>query len=103
MSVERRDNDHLVEETKKDAAEIERKVCFHVLTFDVYLKAIKMAEHLRQNEEEMTKLLAEYWKLRHQTGKLDKRSWALADSFKEVYMETLANKLGLNLQDVTDV
>lgn len=31
MSVERRDNDHLVEETKRDAAEIERKVCFHVI------------------------------------------------------------------------
>lgn len=69
MSLERRDNDHVVEETKKEAAEIERM----------------MAEHLRQNEEEMANLLAEYWRLRHQT---------------EVYMETLANKLGLDLEGV---
>ncbi|KIJ34638.1 hypothetical protein M422DRAFT_70137 [Sphaerobolus stellatus SS14] len=69
MALERRDNDHVVEENKKAAAEIDRK----------------MAEHLRQNEEEMSKLLAEYWRLRHQT---------------EVYMETLANKLGLDLEGV---
>ncbi|KAF8482328.1 Nuf2 family-domain-containing protein [Gautieria morchelliformis] len=69
MSLERRDNDHVVEETKREAAEIEQK----------------MAEHLRQNEEELTKLLEEYWRLRHQT---------------EVYMETLANKLGLDLEAV---
>ncbi|GJJ12032.1 hypothetical protein Clacol_006272 [Clathrus columnatus] len=68
MSLERRDNDQAVEETKREAAEIERK----------------MAEHLRQNEEEMHKLLTEYWRLRHQA---------------EVYMETLANKLGLDFQD----
>lgn len=52
MSLERRDNDQAVEETKREAAEIERK----------------MTEHLRQNEEEMHKLLAEYWRLRHQAG-----------------------------------
>jgi len=69
MSLERRDNDQAVEETKREAAQTERK----------------MAEHLRQNEEEMTKLLAEYWRLSHQT---------------EVYMETLANKLGLDLEGV---
>lgn len=68
MSLERRDNDHVVEETKREASEIERK----------------MTEHLRQNEEEVQKLLTEYWRLRHQA---------------EVYMETLANKLGIDFQE----
>ncbi|KAI5122463.1 hypothetical protein M0805_008774 [Coniferiporia weirii] len=42
----------------------------------------KMQEHLKRNEAELNELLNEYWGLRHQT---------------EVYMETLANKLGMDL------
>ncbi|KII88867.1 hypothetical protein PLICRDRAFT_53383 [Plicaturopsis crispa FD-325 SS-3] len=42
----------------------------------------KMAEHLRRSEAELNELLSEYWTLRHQT---------------EVYMETLANKLGMQV------
>ncbi|KLO15739.1 hypothetical protein SCHPADRAFT_849077 [Schizopora paradoxa] len=42
----------------------------------------KMLEHLRKNENELNALLAEYWNLRHQT---------------DVYMETLANKLGIEV------
>ncbi|EJC97997.1 uncharacterized protein FOMMEDRAFT_143487 [Fomitiporia mediterranea MF3/22] len=42
----------------------------------------KMKEHLRKNEAELGELLSEYWRLRHQT---------------EVYMETLAEKLGMNI------
>ncbi|KAG0706409.1 Nuf2 family-domain-containing protein [Suillus ampliporus] len=42
----------------------------------------KMAEHLKKSETELNELLTEYWKLRHET---------------EVYMETLANKLNMNV------
>ncbi|KAH7889874.1 Nuf2 family-domain-containing protein [Phlebopus sp. FC_14] len=66
MDVERRDNDKQVEELRKEADEIETK----------------MAEHLKKSEAELNELLAEYWKLRHET---------------EVYMETLANKLNMNV------
>lgn len=41
-----------------------------------------MAEHMRQSQIELNELLTEYWKLRHAT---------------EVYMETLANKLGMQV------
>ncbi|KAI8998922.1 Nuf2 family-domain-containing protein [Trametes punicea] len=67
MSVERRDNDRQVEELRAEADEIERK----------------MAEHLKTSQAELNELLAEYWKLRHET---------------EVYMETLANKLGMQVR-----
>ncbi|KAG2149272.1 Nuf2 family-domain-containing protein [Suillus clintonianus] len=42
----------------------------------------KMSEHLKKSEAELNELLTEYWKLRHET---------------EVYMETLANKLNMNV------
>ncbi|ETW85632.1 hypothetical protein HETIRDRAFT_309393 [Heterobasidion irregulare TC 32-1] len=42
----------------------------------------QMAEHLRSCEAELNELLTEYWKLRHET---------------EVYMEILANKLGMRV------
>ncbi|KAG1904029.1 Nuf2 family-domain-containing protein [Suillus fuscotomentosus] len=42
----------------------------------------KMAEHLKKSEAELNELLTDYWKLRHET---------------EVYMETLANKLNMNV------
>ncbi|KAL7283136.1 hypothetical protein ACG7TL_002562 [Trametes sanguinea] len=67
MSVERRDNDRQVEELRAEADEIERK----------------MAEHMKASQAELNELLAEYWKLRHET---------------EVYMETLANKLGMQVR-----
>ncbi|KAL5501596.1 NUF2 [Sanghuangporus vaninii] len=66
MSEERKENDRMVEETKQEADALERK----------------MKEHLRKNEAELSELVSEYWRLRHQT---------------EVYMETLADKLGMNL------
>ncbi|EKM55794.1 uncharacterized protein PHACADRAFT_209321 [Phanerochaete carnosa HHB-10118-sp] len=40
------------------------------------------AEHMKQSQKELNELLTEYWKLRHAT---------------EVYMETLANKLGMQV------
>ncbi|KAF8840994.1 hypothetical protein BDN67DRAFT_967767 [Paxillus ammoniavirescens] len=66
MDIERRDNDKQVEELREEAHEIEAK----------------MAEHLKKSEAELDDLLAEYWKLRHET---------------EVYMETLANKLNMSV------
>ncbi|KIJ17229.1 hypothetical protein PAXINDRAFT_112080 [Paxillus involutus ATCC 200175] len=66
MDIERRDNDKQVEELREEADEIEAK----------------MAEHLKKSEAELDDLLAEYWKLRHET---------------EVYMETLANKLNMSV------
>ncbi|KAL6309187.1 Nuf2 family-domain-containing protein [Sparassis latifolia] len=66
MAVERRDNDRQVEEIRTEADEIERK----------------MAEHMKKSQAELNELLAEYWKLRHET---------------EVYMETLANKLRMQV------
>ncbi|PIL23710.1 hypothetical protein GSI_13459 [Ganoderma sinense ZZ0214-1] len=43
----------------------------------------KMAEHMKTSQAELNELLTEYWKLRHET---------------EVYMETLANKLGMHVR-----
>ncbi|KAI0747799.1 Nuf2 family-domain-containing protein [Daedaleopsis nitida] len=68
MSVERRDNDRQVEELRAEADDIERK----------------MAEHLKTSEGELNELLTEYWKLRHGVVK--------------VYMEILANKLGMQVR-----
>ncbi|KAF8892659.1 hypothetical protein BD779DRAFT_1201577 [Infundibulicybe gibba] len=42
----------------------------------------QMAEHLKTSGLEINELLAEYWKLRHET---------------DVYMETLANKLNMRV------
>jgi len=41
-----------------------------------------MAEHLQESQAELNELLAEYWKLRHET---------------DVFMETLANKLNMRV------
>ncbi|CCM06381.1 uncharacterized protein FIBRA_08640 [Fibroporia radiculosa] len=54
MAVERRDNDKQVEELRAEADEIERK----------------MADHLKKNQAELNELLTEYWRLRHETGKV---------------------------------
>ncbi|KAJ7929385.1 Nuf2 family-domain-containing protein [Mycena leptocephala] len=66
MAIERRENDKQVEELRGEANELETK----------------MAEHLKSNETELNQLLAEYWKLRHDT---------------DLYMETLANKLNMKV------
>ncbi|KAI0928183.1 hypothetical protein AcW1_005507 [Taiwanofungus camphoratus] len=42
----------------------------------------KMADHLKKSQAELNELLTEYWRLRHET---------------EIYMETLANKLGMQV------
>ncbi|KAG6816946.1 hypothetical protein H0H87_001461 [Tephrocybe sp. NHM501043] len=67
MAVERRDNDKQVEELRAEANEVERK----------------MADQVKKGEAELNELLAEYWKLRHET---------------DVYMETLANKLNMRVE-----
>ncbi|OSD02761.1 hypothetical protein PYCCODRAFT_1458867 [Trametes coccinea BRFM310] len=77
MSVERRDNDRQVEELRAEADEIERK----------------MAEHMKASQAELNELLAEYWKLRHETD-----CSAVLTIGVEVYMETLANKLGMQVR-----
>ncbi|KAJ7093076.1 Nuf2 family-domain-containing protein [Mycena epipterygia] len=75
MAIERRDNDKQVEEIRGEANELETK----------------MAEHLKLNETELNQLLAEYWKLRHDTGNCIE----LSDAY--LYMETLANKLNMKV------
>ncbi|KAG6841203.1 hypothetical protein C0991_000865 [Blastosporella zonata] len=67
MAVERRDNDKQVEELRAEANEVEKK----------------MTEQVKKGEAELNALLAEYWKLRHET---------------DVYMETLANKLNMRVE-----
>ncbi|KAJ7273400.1 Nuf2 family-domain-containing protein [Mycena rebaudengoi] len=73
MAIERRDNDKQVEEIRGEANELEKK----------------MAEHLKLSEMELNELLAEYWKLRHDT--------ALFNTSLDLYMETLANKLNMRV------
>jgi len=66
MVVERRENDKQIEEMRDDANQVEAKI----------------NEHLKKSEAELNELLAEYWKLRHET---------------DIYMETLANKLNMRV------
>ncbi|KAF9001985.1 Nuf2 family-domain-containing protein [Cyathus striatus] len=83
MVVERRDNDRQVEELRAEANAVEAK----------------MSEHLKKNEGELNELLAEYWRLRHETGKYGtfSNAWWLHFSWLDVYMETLANKLNMRV------
>ena len=61
---------------------------------------VQMAEHIKKSEAELNELLAEYWKLRHETGMLPAVNlFNLSDPPAEVYMETLANKLNLSVID----
>lgn len=62
-----------------------------------------MTEHLKKNEAELNELLSAYWAVRHDAGEFPS---ALACAclflfngrgFSEVYMETLADKLGIDL------
>lgn len=69
MAIERRDNDKQVEELRGDANAVEAKV-LHILVptqTSTYL-IFQMAEHLKKSEGELNELLADYWKLRHETG-----------------------------------
>ncbi|PFH47672.1 hypothetical protein AMATHDRAFT_151540 [Amanita thiersii Skay4041] len=52
MDIERKDNDKHLDELRREAENIESQ----------------MKEHLRSNETELNELLAEYGKLRHETG-----------------------------------
>lgn len=52
MAIERRDNDKQLEELRLEANSIQSE----------------MAEHLKRSETELNELLAEYWRLRHETG-----------------------------------
>ncbi|THU86255.1 hypothetical protein K435DRAFT_370466 [Dendrothele bispora CBS 962.96] len=67
MAIERRDNDQEVQKIRSQADEVQAN----------------MTEHLKTSEAEINSLLAEYWKLRHET---------------DVYMETLANKLNMQVR-----
>ena len=100
MDVERRDNDKLVEELRKEADDTETKVAFpHCLAlFMTSFHTPQMAEHLKKSEAEINELLTEYWKLRHETGTplLSRRTCRLIPP-AEVYMETLANKLNMSV------
>lgn len=64
-----------------------------------------MAAHLKESETEINGLLAQYWKLRHETGMSQIVLALLArysdcETIAEVYMETLANKLGIQVSAV---
>ncbi|KIJ99575.1 hypothetical protein K443DRAFT_102011 [Laccaria amethystina LaAM-08-1] len=82
MVVERRDNDKQVEELRGEADAVESK----------------MAEHLKKSEGEINDLLAEYWKLRHETGNSARYNGNIdLNILLDVYMETLANKLNMKI------
>lgn len=69
MSNERSQNDKEMEDIRSQAEAIEEEV--KSLSFDIVhisLQASQTASHLRHNEAELNDLLAEYWKIRHQTG-----------------------------------
>ena len=60
-----------------------------------------MAEHMKQSQNELNELLTEYWKLRYATG-IHSHLWdanQVAHPSAEVYMETLANKLGMQVTE----
>lgn len=40
------------------------------LVHSITLHPTQIAEHLKKSEAELTELLSEYWKLRHETGTL---------------------------------
>lgn len=100
MDVERRDNDKQVEELRMEASDIESKggltSCSHPPTYPDC--PLQMAEHLKRSEAELNELLTEYWKLRHETGTNHFFAYIHHSTISpEVYMETLANKLNMNV------
>lgn len=59
-----------------------------------------MSDHMKQSQTELNELLKEYWKLRHATGvyiSLILPKTQNTHTVEELYMETLANKLGLQV------
>jgi kinetochore protein Nuf2 len=86
MVIERRENEHEMEAIRAQGDDIETK----------------MAEHLKTSEAEINELLAEYWKLRHETGKsvcifndiVHLINYIFA---ADIYMETLADKMNLRV------
>ena len=57
-----------------------------------------MNEHMRDSQNELNNLMKEYWRLRHATGPPYVLSYCqYADESTDLYMETLANKLGMQV------
>lgn len=58
-----------------------------------------MNDHMKQSQGELSELLKEYWKLRHATGWLESltQTAQYLPIMTEIYMETLANKLGMQV------
>lgn len=57
-----------------------------------------MIDHLKQNEAELNELLSEYWIIRYEAGMWDDYSHSQAlRLLLDVYMETLANKLNMQV------
>jgi len=57
-----------------------------------------MADHLKQSEAELNELLSEYWIIRYEAGLWG--DYSLSQALKlllDVYMETLANKLNMQI------
>jgi len=78
MVAERRDNDKEVEE-------------YHVQEREVHKT---MAQHMKQSEIELNKLLTEYWKLRHEAGRYTLSLWGGSHRLPpDLYMEIMSNKL----------
>lgn len=60
--------------------------------------SVKMVDHLKQNEAELNELLSEYWIIRYEAGMWDDYSHSQAlRLLLDVYMETLANKLNMQV------
>jgi len=60
-----------------------------------------MAENLKKSEGELNSLLAVYWRLRHETDACDHSVTKLPSLIyiykSDVYIETLANKLNMQV------
>ena len=62
----------------------------------------QMAEHLKKSQAELNELLTEYWRLRRETGERVELS-CCKDPYPnslDIYMETLANKLGMQVTTI---
>jgi kinetochore protein Nuf2 len=97
MAIERRDSDKQVEEIRGEANELETKVS--LVHYEAPLNSwSQMAEHLKSSETELNQLLAEYWKLRHDTGMYMYSFQTISSSCgADLYLETLANKLNMRV------
>lgn len=103
MVVERRENDKQIEEVRDQANQVEAKVRTNSksITDSELTFSRQMNEHLKKSEIELNELLAEYWKLRRETGTFP--SLPLVECITtstltiDIYMETLANKLDMRV------